>query len=121
MSQSCPTDMEHATIAIDGVPYRCQATSYAWPLGVGVDISLCQDQARVALVRILCPADSEEYEAIAALSEADCVSLALNRFVAGKLNVTPESLLESRRRFEAASDRGVVAIIASFQVRHDGV
>jgi hypothetical protein len=109
--------MQTATIAVDGILYRCEAHTYLWALGFGVDVGMLQEQIRVAFVRILCPMDFEEYEVLAALDEADRVRLALDRFVQNKLSVTPASLLESQQKIQSVSGSGVTTIIASFQVR----
>jgi len=106
-----------ATITIDSELHRCEARAHDWVLGFGVDVSVFRDQEPVALVRILCPSDLEEYEALAALSETDRVQLALDRFASGRLDVTPTSLLQAQQRIKSASGSSVVAVIASMQVR----
>ena len=79
------------------------------------NIAVFEAGERVAFLRILCPVDFEEYESLAALREIDRVQLALEKFVQGKLNVTPKSLLESQQQITSATAAGgIAAIITSF-------
>jgi hypothetical protein len=59
---------------------------YQWPLGVGVDVTIrTPDEVVVGVIRLLCAADSPQFDRVTSYSEAARIDAALTQVRAGSL------------------------------------
>lgn len=84
--------MQH--LYIGGEEYQLRAEPYHWGLGVGVQIDIVSTAGKLGCVRVLCPKDDFDFDALAAMPTHEFCRLALARLANDQLPVTLELVME---------------------------
>jgi hypothetical protein len=86
---------------------------YEWPLGVGVEVTIrAPDETVVGVVRLLCAADSPEFERVTSYNDAARVEAALNQVRAGTL---VNEVLEYQRKLRELGQAVISPLYAALR------
>ena len=80
-------------IVVSGETFECAAKPSPWRFGLRVEIDTMRSGKRAGRVHVVCASNRAEFDNLSSLAPSDLCDVALSRFVAGDLSVTPERIL----------------------------